>query len=131
MRIFFLPRSVTRLVRIRHWKPQQTPKFEAHNETRQSSSVETCPKYAILLHSWEEEEVSFKDMVHGDFGNKHGYEKIKMTCRLAAESGIRFARVSTCCIDKSGSVGLTKAINAMAPLYLCGPTPLFRGLGSS
>jgi hypothetical protein len=75
------------------------------------------PKYAILSHTWEEEEVSFKDMSDHSCKSKKGYGKIAMTCRLAAGAGLGYAWVDTCCIDKSSSAELTEAINSMFRWY--------------
>jgi hypothetical protein len=75
------------------------------------------PKYAILSHTWEEEEVSFKDTSDPSCKSKKGYSKIAMTCRLAAEAGLGYAWVDTCCIDKSSSAELTEAINSMFQWY--------------
>ena len=75
------------------------------------------PKYAILSHTWEEEEVSFQDMTNGAFEKKKGYAKISKTCQLASAAGYRYAWVDTCCIDKSSSAELTEAINSMYRWY--------------
>ena len=75
------------------------------------------PPYAILSHTWEDDEVSFKDMIDPAYTNKKGYRKIDMTCRLASEAGIDYAWVDTCCIDKSSSAELTEAINSMYQWY--------------
>lgn len=75
------------------------------------------PKYAILSHTWEEEEVSFSDMQKDGHQAKKGFEKIRMTCKLAADAGIQYAWVDTCCIDKSSSAELTEAINSMYRWY--------------
>jgi len=74
------------------------------------------PKYAILSHTWEEEEVSFTAMSDPSRNYKKGYRKIEMTCRMASEAGLGYAWVDTCCIDKSSSAELTEAINSM---YRC------------
>lgn len=75
------------------------------------------PKYAILSHTWEEEEVSFTDMQRDGHQARKGFEKIRMTCKLAADAGIHYAWVDTCCIDKSSSAELTEAINSMYRWY--------------
>ena len=75
------------------------------------------PKYAILSHTWEEEEVSFKDMSDPSCHNKKGYRKIKMTCQVASQAGLSYAWIDTCCIDKSSSAELTEAINSMYRWY--------------
>jgi hypothetical protein len=75
------------------------------------------PKYAILSHTWEEEEVTFSDMAKRSRKKMRGYAKIRMTCTLAADAGIQYAWVDTCCIDKSSSAELTEAINSMYRWY--------------
>jgi len=75
------------------------------------------PPYAILSHTWEEEEVSFRDMSDRSCKTKKGYRKIEMTCQIAALKGINYVWVDTCCIDKSSSAELTEAINSMYRWY--------------
>ncbi|KAK0613304.1 heterokaryon incompatibility protein-domain-containing protein [Immersiella caudata] len=75
------------------------------------------PEYAILSHTWEEEEVTFKEYTAGSYKTMKGYQKIESTCRLAREAGIRYAWVDTCCIDKSSSAELTECINSMYRWY--------------
>jgi hypothetical protein len=73
------------------------------------------PPYAILSHTWEEEEITFQEMspkTH-QVRNKKGYKKIKKTCEVAKEAGLQYAWVDTCCIDKRSSAELTEAINSM------------------
>jgi hypothetical protein len=56
------------------------------------------PKYAILSHTWEEEEVSYDDYIacrHKQHKMK-GFEKIDMTCKMAVEDAIQYAWVDTC-----------------------------------
>ncbi|KAF2116798.1 hypothetical protein BDV96DRAFT_572890 [Lophiotrema nucula] len=53
--------------------------------------------YAILLHTWEEEEVSFADMKDPSSRNMKGFAKIDMTCKLAAKDGLQYEWVDTCC----------------------------------
>ncbi|EHK97193.1 putative Phthiocerol synthesis polyketide synthase type I PpsC [Glarea lozoyensis 74030] len=75
-------------------------------------------KYAILSHTWEHEEVSFQDMIDLDKArSKAGFSKIDRTCELARSSGLKYAWVDTCCIDKSSSAELSEAINSMFEWY--------------
>ncbi|KAI0514455.1 heterokaryon incompatibility protein-domain-containing protein [Xylaria bambusicola] len=46
------------------------------------------PHYAILSHTWEEEEVTLKDLQTPEHKSKRGYVKIQQTCRLAARQAI-------------------------------------------
>jgi hypothetical protein len=49
------------------------------------------PEYAILSHTWEDEEVSFQDMGHRSARAKKGYAKIKETCTRALRHGLEYA----------------------------------------
>jgi len=76
------------------------------------------PAYAILSHTWGDEEVSFKDMTTKPTNrSKKGYTKISMTCRLAQADELQYACIDTCCIDKSSSAELSEAINSMYRWY--------------
>jgi hypothetical protein len=77
----------------------------------------SIPKYAILSHTWGEEEVLFKDMSDPLRNMKKGFWKIQMTCKTASEDGLQYAWVDTCAIDKSSSAELTEAINSMYRWY--------------
>ncbi|KAK3367998.1 heterokaryon incompatibility protein-domain-containing protein [Podospora didyma] len=76
-------------------------------------------KYAILSHTWEDDEVNFEDMTLRPYvaRQKKGYLKIEKTCQLAKERGIPYAWVDTCCIDKTSSAALSEAINSMFLWY--------------
>ncbi|KAK1831436.1 HET-domain-containing protein [Podospora conica] len=78
------------------------------------------PRYAILSHTWEEEEVTFQQFMQlprEELTKLKGFEKIRRTCQLAQHSKIEWAWVDTCCIDKSSSAELTEAINSMFRWY--------------
>ncbi|GJC78223.1 vegetative incompatibility protein HET-E-1 [Colletotrichum liriopes] len=48
---------------------------------------------------------------------KQGFLKIAKICEIAKASGIQWAWVDTCCIDKSSSAELTESINSMWRWY--------------
>ena len=78
------------------------------------------PHYAILSHTWlaDGEEVNFKDITEGTAQNKAGsYQKIEFCRKQAASHGLKHFWVDTCCIDKSSSAELSKAINSMFRWY--------------
>lgn len=75
------------------------------------------PPYAILSHTWGEEEVTFQDLQSGQYEHKLGYRKIRLTCRQARLDGLIWCWVDTCCIDKSSSAELSEAINSMFNWY--------------
>jgi len=78
------------------------------------------PSYAILSHTWGEEEISFQD-VQSPYSDavrdKAGYEKLRNCCKLAKEQGFEFVWIDTCCINKDSSAELSEAINSMYRYY--------------
>ncbi|KAH8600126.1 kinesin light chain [Bisporella sp. PMI_857] len=77
----------------------------------------TPNEYAILSHTWGEEEVTFEDLRDGSGMKKAGYEKIRFCGEQARRDGLQYFWVDTCCIDKSSSAELTEAINSMFRWY--------------
>ena len=75
------------------------------------------PPYAILSHTWNDEEVTFRDVTERTGLHKKGYQKLDFCARQAASDGIAYFWVDTCCIDKSNSVELSEAINSMFRWY--------------
>lgn len=75
------------------------------------------PEYAILSHRWLDDEVSFQDLQSGRAASKAGYAKIQRCCEQAADDGLGYAWVDTCCIDKTSSAELNEAINSMYAWY--------------
>jgi hypothetical protein len=81
------------------------------------------PPYAILSHTWDGQEVAFKDLK--DYTNiedvnaklKGGYQKIFFCAQQAKRDGLDYFWVDTCCIDKSSSAELQEAINSMFGWY--------------
>ncbi|KAI1738448.1 heterokaryon incompatibility protein-domain-containing protein [Xylaria scruposa] len=89
-------------------------------EMKEFISYKQAPPYAILTHTWGDEEVSFRDWQSGPpkcVEGKEGFDKIKLCCQQAAADGIEWAWVDTCCIDKTSSAELTEAINSMFQWY--------------
>lgn len=79
------------------------------------------PPYAILSHTWENDEVSFQEMSQPTLdpmtAQKQGYIKIKNCCATALKDGFEYAWADTCCIDKTSSSELSEAINSMYHWY--------------
>lgn len=75
------------------------------------------PKYLILSHTWEHDEVSFQDFHHPDTAHKRGFAKIREACARTRELGYRYIWIDTCCIDKTSSAELSEAINSMFRYY--------------
>jgi hypothetical protein len=77
----------------------------------------TIPKYAILSHRWEEEELTFQDLPSKEGSMTKGWRKVKGCCSQALKDGYAWVWVDTCCIDKSSSAELSEAINSMFNWY--------------
>jgi hypothetical protein len=73
----------------------------------------SIPPYAILSHTWNEEEVTFRDMIEGTGKDKRGYAKIRLVARLTRLDGLEHFWIDTCCIDKSSRAELSEALNSM------------------
>jgi len=77
--------------------------------------------YAILSHTWGDEEVTFPDVAsypgRRDMENLKGFAKLAGFCRKAREDGYEWVWIDTCCIDKSSSAELSEAINSMYKWY--------------
>jgi hypothetical protein len=56
------------------------------------------PRYAILSHTWGEEEVSFKDMIENpEVERMNGYRKIRSACDQAVDDWLDYVWCDTCC----------------------------------
>ena len=75
------------------------------------------PLYAILSHTWGENEITFQDIQGTDVENKVGYKKIRNTCSKATVDGYDYVWIDTCCIDTTSSAELSEAINSMYRWY--------------
>ncbi|KAI4242309.1 MAG: hypothetical protein LQ352_007259 [Teloschistes flavicans] len=75
------------------------------------------PKYAILSHRWDQDEVSFKQMRKGQAPEGLGLTKLRNFCLQARTDGYEWAWMDTCCIDQKSSAELSEAINSMFRWY--------------
>ena len=74
-------------------------------------------KYAILSHTWDEQEVTF-GLIHSKKAKQmKGHTKIQYTCQQAKEDGLDYVWIDTCCINKDSSAELTEAINSIYRWY--------------
>jgi len=110
-----------------------------HSKTlrlREFIEDDSIPPYAILSHTWGQDEVTYQDMSVSGAKEKAGYAKIGHCCSQAAEDGFEWTWIDTydflvmpetgnaktanlyrCCIDKSSSAELSEAINSMFRWY--------------
>ncbi|KAL6356894.1 hypothetical protein LRP88_10507 [Fusarium phalaenopsidis] len=75
------------------------------------------PKYAILSHRWEAEEILFEDVQTEQWPQKKGIDKVMRACLRAKDDGFKYIWIDACCIDKSSSAELSEAINSMFKWY--------------
>ncbi|KAI0101007.1 heterokaryon incompatibility protein-domain-containing protein [Nemania sp. FL0031] len=83
-------------------------------------SISTIPRYAILSHTWEDGEITYRDIRSRpakEFTSKKGYTKIANACRKAQENNLDYVWIDTCCINKSSSAELSESINSMFKWY--------------
>ncbi|KAF5350767.1 hypothetical protein D9758_010383 [Tetrapyrgos nigripes] len=97
------------------------------------------PRYAILSHTWEDEEITFQDIQSlatlADTCNtrqvtfsdiqaflppaqlKKGYMKVVQACVRARNNAFDWIWIDSCCINKESSAELSEAINSMYQYY--------------
>ena len=82
--------------------------------------------YAILSHTWGEDEVTFqefskettkKDLSKEMLEEDGRYSKIVGCCAEGELQGFKYVWIDTCCIDKTSSSELSEAINSMYQWY--------------
>ncbi|KAH6647254.1 heterokaryon incompatibility protein-domain-containing protein [Truncatella angustata] len=93
-----------------------------HTRTFQLRGFEgrDIPKYAILSHTWGDDEILFQDLSEPQsptWRQKQAFGKVAGSCRKASDHGYDWIWIDTCCIDKSSSAELSEAINSMFRYY--------------
>lgn len=88
----------------------------------ESFSASKIPNYAILSHTWQEEEVTYDDITCSNalrpaYKRKKGWQKIVGASKKAQEQDFDYLWVDTCCINKASSAELSEAINSMFQWY--------------
>jgi hypothetical protein len=80
---------------------------------------EDIPDYAILSHTWgdDEDEITFRDVMDGSAKGKLSYKKLKFCEMQAKRDKLRYFWIDTYCIDRSTADELSEAINSMFSWY--------------
>ena len=87
--------------------------------TKDIIRAEEIPPYAILSHTWGDQEVVFDDVKTYDAQEieTDGWEKIRFCAQQAKLDGLEHFWVDTCCIDRANHTELSEAINSMFRWY--------------
>ena len=81
-------------------------------------STDDLPRYAVLSHTWTDgDEVTYDELMAGAGKGKAGYAKIRFCGERAAQDGLQYFWVDTCCIDKSNKAELQQVIASMFLWY--------------
>jgi hypothetical protein len=80
-------------------------------------SRKKIPPYAILSHTWGDDEFLFEDLVNDTGKSKAGYKKILFCGEQAARDHVQYFWIDTCCINKWNLRELLSAINSMFRWY--------------
>lgn len=75
------------------------------------------PGYAILSHTWGEDEVLYEDVATLSARKRKAFPKVKYAAEQTRKDGLDFIWIDTCCINKSSSAELQEAINSMYRWY--------------
>jgi hypothetical protein len=78
------------------------------------------PEYAILSHTWEQDdskEVTYAEVISGTGQDKEGLKKIRFCGEQAKQNGLLYFWVDTCCINKENKAELSRSINSMFRWY--------------
>jgi hypothetical protein len=61
----------------------------------------TIPPYTILSHRWSDSEILLEDIARDAYKDKQeGYQKLQFCAKQAAQDGLQYFWIDTCCIDK-------------------------------
>ncbi|KAI0881817.1 HET-domain-containing protein [Annulohypoxylon maeteangense] len=91
--------------------------LQVHTRQLEEFNGQPAPPYAILSHTWQKHEITFRDISNPDHTSYEQYTKIDGCCRQAAKDGLDYVWIDTCCIDKSSSAELSEGINSMFRWY--------------
>lgn len=80
-------------------------------------SPDELPPYAILSHTWGDDEVIWADFTNAIATGKSSFNKVAYSCTQATKDGLEWVWIDSCCIDKSSSAELSEAINSMYAWY--------------
>jgi tetratricopeptide (TPR) repeat protein len=78
----------------------------------------SIPPYAILSHRWSDSEALIEDISNGRYKEKQeGHAKLQFCAKQAAQDGLQYFWIDTCCIDRWDTSERSRAINSMFQWY--------------
>ena len=90
------------------------------NYVRIKREVRQFFRYAMLSHTWEENEPLFQDVVHVavyDLDKSPTHDKLQTFCKIVRDARFNWAWSDTCCIDKSYHFVHQEALATMFKWY--------------
>ena len=82
------------------------------------SVVDPIPKYAILSHTWDDNEITYDEILSPTIERDSArWAKINGACLQAQQDEFDYIWIDTCCINKASSAELSEAINSMFNWY--------------
>ena len=76
------------------------------------------PPYTILSHRWGDSEILIEDVLNRNYKEKEeGHRKLRFCAEQAAQDGLQYFWIDTCCIDRWDNNERSKAINSMFEWY--------------
>ena len=91
--------------------------LELENFRQDAPPVRKIPRYAILSHTWEGDEVTFDDFQQDTATSKPTWKKVWSACQRTRKDGLEYIWIDSCCIDKSNFVEFDEALNSMYAYY--------------
>ena len=86
--------------------------------TKEILDENEIPPYAILSHTWQEDqEVTFDEFLNDESKRKAGYNKLRFCAQQAKRDSLEYFWVDTCCINKANAVEVQYTINSMFRWY--------------
>ncbi|KAK5740102.1 hypothetical protein LTR17_004814 [Elasticomyces elasticus] len=101
-------------------QPQSSPLRLIDVRTLRLKRVrDKAPPYAILSHTWGEDEISLQEWESGDpaVTLKEGYLKVVDACKQAERDGFDWLWADSVCIDKTNNSELAESIQCMYAWY--------------
>ena len=79
---------------------------------------DAAPPYAVLSHTWGDDEVTLDDLSGAFYSRKDAYhKKIKGACARSIADGLDWIWIDTCCVDRTDATDLARAVRSAFSRY--------------